>query len=80
MAEGRSRHDWEHTACVLACILNASFHRDTKAQPAMPADLDPWTARDREEADAVACDHPDNFLPIECLIEAWVRNPPGRGD
>jgi hypothetical protein len=81
MAEGKSREGWERTAAVVAAVATASFHRDPR-RPVDPARCNPWSARDEDEArqarKAAGVEEP--YLPIDCLIDAWVKHPPRRGD
>ncbi len=51
MAEGRDRHDWRHTAEILAMLLNVN---KTKGRWLRGADIDPYAFEDgRRDSDAM---------------------------
>lgn len=64
----------------MATLVNTSFGRDPKAEPARPEQFDPWEATDaqrrRSRGDAPGTE--EIHAPIEVLKWAWVDNQPAR--
>jgi hypothetical protein len=73
MAEGRDRHDWRHTAEVLAMLLNVN---KTKGRWLRGADLDPHAAEDgrlRQEG------MPINGRTLPAFIDMMLGRRRGKG-